>query len=609
MRWLKQLILIIVSIPGIAGCNDDIIHNRITKADELLDDYPDSAIICLKELHPCDIKTRQDKALYSVVSTMANLKLGNDTIEDELLTDAWDYYAYRDEPSREVMLAHFANAALLSKVGNDIEALTEYEQTIKHASGKNADRYRALAYFNMSSIYNEAYSYLDERECIEKGKKYMLAANDTSTIIHGYLVSGMSYNCVGSHTKAMEELEKALSFAVQSRDNHMADNVRVQIAYTNSLLNNYSAAVGMFDSLIQYSDCQLSEVEIYTYVNSLSFSGKAEKADSVLNSLDSAFIASTKPYWIFSQSVIASERGNYKDAYELLNGTMDYQNALVNDKLNSSLVSEQKKLAVANEKIQRNLAENRKKTLILMSLLVILAAAGVGILIAFIMKRHKLISVEAQYRHRLEVAEMKSKITELTVKSRETERVNAAIATNLAEVEKLLDVKEEQRLSIANERDTLRKSLDDYNNMVNSLRQQLISNFKLLHNDNSHFCNNVPDGLSTPAAIKVYEAQRKNILTKYGDEKVLVLLEEQINELMNQILSRLRHKGVFGEEELKIIIYSFCGFNYKSMADLFGITTNNMAVKRFRLKKKINQNNLCKDDLSILKRNTGIWNG
>lgn len=607
MRWLKQLILIIVSIPGIAGCNDDIIHNRITKADELLDDYPDSAIICLKELHRYDIKTRQDRALYSIVSTIANLKLGNDTIEDVLLADAWEYYFYNDEPSREKMLTHFAKAALLSKAGNNIEALTEYEKTIRYASGKNADRYKALSYFNMSSIYNEAYSYLDAKECIEEGKRYMLAANDTSIMTHGYLVSGMSYNIEGEHARALEELGNGLDLAIKSRDNEMADCQRLQIAYTQGLLNNHKVAAEMFDSLLQYSNCQLSDAELYIYVNSLACSGEAEKAERILNSLDSSLIASTKPYWIFTRSVTYSKKGNYKEAYELLSSTLDYQNSYVNDKLNASLVREQKQLAIANENIQRQLAENREKLLFLVSSLAVLAAAGGVTLIAFIIKRNKLKYVQAQYRHERQLSKMKSRIAELTLKSKETEHVNAAIALNLTEVKKMLAINEKENMSLKNERKALEKIIGKHLQTVTSLKQQLISNFKHLHYDTAHFCNHMPDGVSTPSAIKMYEIQRREMITKYRNEDILVLLEEQINELMSQILSHLKATNILNEEEMKILIYDFCGFSYKSMADILSINYNNMAVKRNRLKKKINQNIVNENDLDILKKNTSLW--
>lgn len=383
MRALKQLILTIAIIFVMVGCSDDIIEPRIAKADELLDDYPDSAMTCLKSLSSKDIVTGRDKALYSVVSTMANLKLGNDTVEDRILSDACEYYADEDEPSRGKMLTHFAKAALLSAKDDDINALTEYEKAIRYSSGKNADRYRALSYFNMSSIYTRAYSYPDVKECIEEGMKYMLMSNDTSTMIHGYLVAGMSYNNDGNHAKALELLEKGVGLALKKQDNEMANRLRLQIAYTQSMLNNHREASEIFDSLLHNSDCSLSPADFYTYVNSLSFSGKTEKAENILNSLDSSFIVESRPHWVFSQSIIASEQGNFKEAYKLLSGTMDYQNTVVNDKLNTSFVREQKKLAIANEKMQMQIAENRKKMLTLICCISALTVVSAIILIIY----------------------------------------------------------------------------------------------------------------------------------------------------------------------------------------------------------------------------------
>lgn len=115
----------------------------------------------------------------------------------------------------------------------------------------------------------------------------------------------------------------------------------------------------------------------------------------------------------------------------------------------------------------------------------------------------------------------------------------------------------------------------------------LREDFKRVHKGTADFCNEVPNGIHSPEAIKVYEIQRDLKLKTYTDQEFIKSTEEQINDLMGNILDELKRSISLSDTDIRTIIYDICGFNYKTIALLLNVNPSAVATRRTRIKDKL----------------------
>ncbi len=135
----------------------------------------------------------------------------------------------------------------------------------------------------------------------------------------------------------------------------------------------------------------------------------------------------------------------------------------------------------------------------------------------------------------------------------------------------------------------LKKSLSDRNVEIESMdgriRNLFSDHFKLLDKLCS-ICYESPN--STKEKDAIYTKIKKEIESFRTDKKILAELEEIVNMYNNDVMRKLR-EGMpdFTEMEYRLLCFFYAGFSAKAISIFTGNSTDNIYVKKTRLKDRI----------------------
>ena len=97
MKRTLSLFLMLVLLL-LAGCNDPKpLTDVLTRAEALMNEYPDSAWAVLNTLSPDEMGQNRTRAHYALLYTQAQDKTYRDETNDSLINIAVDYYRHTDD--------------------------------------------------------------------------------------------------------------------------------------------------------------------------------------------------------------------------------------------------------------------------------------------------------------------------------------------------------------------------------------------------------------------------------------------------------------------------------------------------------------------------------
>ena len=101
----RTLYLFLLAMLLLTGCNDPKpVTDILTRAEALMNEYPDSAWAVLNTLSPDEMGQNRTRALYALLYTQAQDKTYRDETNDSLISIAVDYYLNTDDVRRKFLL-------------------------------------------------------------------------------------------------------------------------------------------------------------------------------------------------------------------------------------------------------------------------------------------------------------------------------------------------------------------------------------------------------------------------------------------------------------------------------------------------------------------------
>ena len=173
MKLLPLVILILVVSALLSGCGSGKYDERLLKAEELMDNRPDSSLHILDSLNPVALRQERDKALYALLLTMARDKNHLDPGNDSLISTAVDYFSQNKDEERLARAYHYRGRIHQLKTNYSDALLDFYRAKI---AALNTDQYliAGLACRGMSDIYFHTNNQADEVTFAEQEYEYTL---------------------------------------------------------------------------------------------------------------------------------------------------------------------------------------------------------------------------------------------------------------------------------------------------------------------------------------------------------------------------------------------------------------------------------------------------
>ena len=190
---MKHYISIIILAIFLFSCNGHSKHwEAISQVESYIEERPDSALVVLEQIVPSELSSKEEKAKYSLLYSMALDKNFVDKTDFEVLQPAIDYY--KDNGSAtDKLRTYYYQGRIYQNAGNDALAMECFVNAIYNGKESNDILTKARTYFAQSHIY---YSLYEWDNFIEANKNSALLfkesgminsyANCLNRIINGY---------------------------------------------------------------------------------------------------------------------------------------------------------------------------------------------------------------------------------------------------------------------------------------------------------------------------------------------------------------------------------------------------------------------------------------
>ena len=164
-RTLYQFLLLLLLLTG---CNDPKpVTDALTRAEALMNEYPDSAWAVLNTLSPDEMGQNRTRAHYALLYTQAQDKTYRDETNDSLISIAVDYYRHTDDARRK-FLSYYYKGRVYTNAKDYLNATSCYMEAEQLADAVGDAYLTGLLYAELGRIYRLYYDYPKSLEAYQK---------------------------------------------------------------------------------------------------------------------------------------------------------------------------------------------------------------------------------------------------------------------------------------------------------------------------------------------------------------------------------------------------------------------------------------------------------
>ena len=381
---MKSKVVLILLLLVAAGCgsNDGLL--KLNDIESFIQERPDSALACLGEIGQGELTGAKEKALYSLLYSIALDKNYIDVKSDSLIRQAADYYSYHGDVYHR-FLTFYYQGRVYENAEQYSDAMVSFLKAEKYIDNTIPDEYKSRLYSSKSRIYYHQFALDKMLDETLKSKAVAINISNPSFYIRNSLDVASLYTIKGELQKAAEELlsldkwlqEKQIPVPVE----YYESRLRIAIGDTTETresiidkLESYASKCDSFSIQPKY----LLLAQIYTKTGNIN---EAEKALDKYHFDPSACSGFEKIQYYSEIFELNKAKGRFEEA---LNAELIYQELIEN--FHNSVFNND--VRFIEERYKNALkAEKSLRLRIGLSLLVALLLAGIVALIAVFNKR------------------------------------------------------------------------------------------------------------------------------------------------------------------------------------------------------------------------------
>ena len=393
---MKSGMKVLAALLLISACSSDYLA-RIHYLEQSVIDNPKGVVDSLTLMKPDYPRmTAKEQAYFSLIYAMALDKSYIDTTDVSILDPAVKYYAKHGSP-REKMLTYYYLGRIQGNGRQYSESLISLTKALEQ--DWDDDAYRGRAFMAIADAYNYSFNYHEEALYVDSASFYYNRTRDSLLArVARYRIAVSAINL-----KKIQKAKLILDELLQKNDleTHLKAACLQQSAYLIALMDDSSQitkALNQYEESISMGQ-GMTEGHAAAYAYLLSRSGQSDVAQIIFYSLDSlsAVSKAKADSW---RSLICYHSGKMEEAYKLQERSLEYQDSIVIETLNQSLVATQR-----DYYIDKTLREQQySKLLKTRHSVVILSIALIACLLFAILlyARRKAVRKVSQYESTLE---------------------------------------------------------------------------------------------------------------------------------------------------------------------------------------------------------------
>ena len=434
---MKNYWLTLSFIICLASCNSHSPHwEAISQVESYIEERPDSALVVLEQIVPSELSSKEEKAKYSLLYSMALDKNFVDKTDFEVLQPAIDYYEDNGSAT-DKLRTYYYQGRIYQNAGNDALAMEAFVKALSEAPESNDILTKARIYFAQSKIY---YSLCEWDNLIEANIKaasyfqevgaYNSYANCLIGIINGYTLKDDPENAM----LYINECKRMLSSISSDR---LAYFYSAYIVY----INTYGSSQEISSLIDEYiSTVPITKIDWLTLADAYI---KIEKYDDALQAVyqyhnDDSNVAQEIKYKVLI-SKIYEKLGRYEEA---LRAYKEYM--VVSDSTNYAITRQDTKFVEERHYLELQTLKEKKSKMgvILCSALFIALLLAIIVFIRYRLKvnrMEKAIAEQETEKYRLLYLQMEEERDNLTNLLTQSEELSPEIKTAVVKRLELLN--------------------------------------------------------------------------------------------------------------------------------------------------------------------------
>ena len=538
------ILFLLMSVMAMS-CADVKYKHLLADVNSYIRERPDSALVVLRSIDRCDLRSRKLCAEYSLLYAMALDKNYIDTTDVSVVMPAVDYYK-RCGSADEKLRSYFYLGRIYQNAGKLDKAAVAYSLSEQEASKSEDEVQKGILYMNFSHLYNKVHNVDRELEYAQKGLACYLAANDTGHINLAYGDLALIY-----HSKY--DWSKADSLYCLGIEKAEYDTLAVV-----NLLSNYAkmkmiqpdpdpqGAKVLLDRMRSDYHIPLSIIDYGVYAYALELLGDRGLCNQIVDQLEKLDGCQKDGVFIWLYRVYRN-RGDYKRAlyYEL--AAIDHNYEVVDSLLAVPVFEglQDHFTRQANE----SRARNKRVVTILVSFLVAMFFLCVIILL----------------NKRL-----------LTMRKRENEN------------RMLLLLKESNEI-LEQENEELKTKSREYEEERTKLRKSFVSIYKDRFATIGELCRAYFESKDRKDQRDIIFYRVESLISGISEnDNRHAMFEARINRELDNIILRLKNDlGKVDKEEERFICYIVAGFDTQTISSILNLSVSNIYTKKSRLRNRI----------------------
>lgn len=335
--FLKIALSYVLVIGLLLACNpapERGVSSLLHDVESYINERPDSALAVLEGLDSTVLTTRALRARYSLLHVMALDKCYKDITASGLLDEASNWYEHHGTADEKMKSLYYQGRIAQDRKDQN-SAAVYYARAEEYADKVEDQHALGLLYLTEATIYNTVHNYEKEKEYIERGLAVFQGANDQ--------MQGMALGQLAISVCALRDWDRADSLFTKgvaaSESNPYAMSVFLSNYARMKLLQPSPApeeALNLLDMMrIEYG-FPLSLQDAGAYAYALTLSGRKHEAEGILNQIKqyASPVSQEIEIWI---SRCAMAAGDYKQAYESLNRAHLSEESSIRDVLTDSV--------------------------------------------------------------------------------------------------------------------------------------------------------------------------------------------------------------------------------------------------------------------------------
>lgn len=565
----------------LSSCANKEVTRALSQADELMWTKPDGALAVLESVDTLDLKTKAQRAKFSLLYTMA-LDRNHTTIPSLHIIEPAVHYYERHGSKEDKMKMYFYLGVAQYDTGDPKSAIVSYIRAKEYSLYSDDLVFKGLISFVISDIYFNDNNLPESILYCKEACDYFVQAKD-------YFRLWSTTGCLASYYLNTEDWTKADSlysvfFSQPIRDTSIYVKQLFNLAWGNIFRPDFNPqeSIDLFDKSISKYNGKPSVNDYCVYAYASEMLGKTEVTDDIVSQLERAGIDSTVlNTWRYR---ILKHRGDYKDALTFLEQTIKAQDSEVLKTVGQSVILAQsdyyKNKSLLLDKDRKIQSQVKWIILLLCLLLVASFVGGYSIL-----KR----------RWRRQIDEMSSINEEVSNRLKN-------IILNSEEQQHSIDILLSENELAKHEIESLSDKLymAQSGQMIVNLRNKYIQAYKGQYHQLNNLCHQYWEAsrLSKGGKDKIY-AEVKRIVAVL-DEQNQKELETMIDESLDGMMSKLRlaMPGT-SEKDFRFIALNILGFDTKTIARIMNYNVYTVYTKRSNIKDKL-QNIECDEKELVL---------